>query len=77
MRATALILDPQARRMSHVFDDEQDWIFKTTEGKIIEEDEVTDDDEEEIEATPEVDPYFVRDAANRRVKKIPDIANFL
>ena len=73
----ALVLDPVARRMTHAFDAEQEWIFKNLEGDVIEEDEVTDDDEEEIEATPEVDPYFVRDAANRRVKKIPDIAKFL
>ncbi len=73
----ALVLDPVARRMTHAFDAEQDWIFTDSEGEVIEEDEVTDDDEEEIEATPEVDPYFVRDAANRRVKKIPDITKFL
>ena len=73
----ALVLDPLARRMTHAFDAEQDWIFKDAEGDIIEEDEVTEDDEEEIEAIPEVDPYFVRDAANRRAKKIPDIAKYL
>lgn len=73
----ALVLDPLARRMTHAFDAEQDWIFKDAEGEIIEEDEVTDDDEEEIEAIPELDPYFERDAANRRVKKIPDIAKYL
>jgi len=73
----ALVLDPVARRMTHAFDAEQDWIFKDADGDVIEEDEVTDDDEEEIEAIPEVDPYFVRDAANRRAKKIPDIAKFL
>ncbi len=73
----ALVLDPVARRMTHAFDDEQDWIFTDSEGDVIEEDEVTDDDEEEIEATPEIDPYFVRDAANRRAKKIPDITKFL
>ncbi len=72
----ALVLDPQARRMTHAFDVEQDWIFKDAEGEIIEEDEATDGDEE-IEAIPEVDPYFVRDAANRRAKKIPDIAKYL
>ena len=73
----ALVLDPLARRMTHAFDAEQDWIFKDAAGKIIEEDEVTADEDEEIEAIPEVDPYFVRDAANRRAKKIPDIAKFL
>lgn len=72
----ALVLEPQARRMSHAFDAEQDWIFTDADGEVIEEDEETDDDEE-IEATPEEDPYFARDAAGRRVKRIPDIAKFL
>jgi hypothetical protein len=62
--------------MSHAFDAEQDWIFTDAEGEVIEEDEETDDDEE-IEATPEEDPYFVRDAAGRRVKRIPDITKYL
>jgi len=72
----ALVLDPLARRMSHAFDLEQDWVFTDAEGEEIEEDEESDGDEE-IEATPAVDPYFVRDAANRREKKIPDISKFL
>jgi hypothetical protein len=72
----ALVLDPLARRMSHAFDAEQDWVFTDAEGEEIEEDEESDGDEE-IEATPAVEPYFVRDAAHRREKKIPDIAKFL
>ena len=73
----ALVLDPQARRVSHAFEAEPDWIFTKPDGEVIEEDEVTDDDDEEIEVTPDLDPYFVRDAANRRLKKIPDIAKYL
>ena len=76
VRNPALILVPEARRMSHFFDAEQDWIFTDAEGEVIEEDEEADGDEE-IEATPEEDPYFVRDAAGRRMKKLPDIAKFL
>ena len=72
----ALVLDPLARRMSHAFDAEQDWVFTDAEGEEIEEDEESEGDEE-IEATPAVDPYFVRDAAQRRQKKIPDIAKYL
>jgi hypothetical protein len=73
----ALVLEPQARRMSHVFDEEQDWIFTNAEGEEIDEQEETAEGEEEIEAKAEEDPYFVRDAAGRRAKKIPDIARFL
>ncbi len=73
----ALILEPQARRMSHVFDEEQDWIFTNAEGEEIDEQEETEDGEEEVEAKPEEDPYFVRDAAGRRAKRVPDIAKFL
>ena len=71
-----LVLDPQARRMSHVFDEEQDWIFTDAEGEEIEEDEETEGDEE-VEATQEEDPYFVRLNGGRRVKDIPDVARFL
>jgi len=72
----ALVLDPLARRMSHAFDAEQDWVFTDSEGEEIDEEEESEG-EEDIEATPEVDPYFVRDAAQRREKKIPDIAKYL
>ena len=72
----ALVLDPLARRMSHAFDADQDWVFTDSEGDEIEEDEESEG-EEEVEVTVAVDPYFVRDAALRREKKIPDIAKFL
>lgn len=71
-----LVLDPLARRMSHIFDAEQDWIFTNAEGEVIDEEEETEGDEE-VEATPAEDPYFARDAAGRRAKRIPDIAKFL
>lgn len=73
----ALILDPQPRRMTHVFDAEQDWIFTNAEGEVIDEQEETKDGEEEVEAKQEEDPYFVRDAAGRRAKRLPDIAKYL
>lgn len=72
----ALILDPQARRMTHAFDDEQDWIFTDSEGEIIDEQEETKNGEDEIEAKPEEDPYFERRFGGRRVKEIPDISKF-
>ena len=73
----ALILEPQARRMSHVFDAEQDWIFTNSEGEVIDEQEETEDGEDEIEAKPEEDPYLERRTGGRRVKEIPDISKFL
>jgi len=73
----ALILEPQARRMTHVFDEDQNWTFTNAEGEEIDEQEETGDDEEEIEAKPEEDPYFARDAAGRRAKRLPDIAKYL
>lgn len=72
----AAILEPQARRMSHAFDEDQDWIFTNAEGEEIDEEEETDDDEE-IEATPAEDPYFARRLGGRRVKEIPDLAKYL
>ncbi len=77
VRNPALVLDPVARRMTHAFDAEQDWIFTNSDGEVIDEDEESGDEDEEIEATPEVDPYFARDAAGRRAKRIPDITKFL
>lgn len=71
-----LLLEPQARRVSHLFD-EPDW-------EILGEDEDDEDEDseerettEEVEVTPEVDPYLERRAGGRRVKEIPDIAKFL
>lgn len=71
-----LVLEPQARRLSHVFDEEQDWIFTNAEGDEIDEEEETSGDEE-IEATPEEDPYFARRPGGQRLKQIPDIARIL
>jgi hypothetical protein len=72
----ALVLEPQARRMSHIFDEEQNWVFTDADGNEIDEQEETDD-EEGVEAAPEEDPYLARDAAGRRAKRIPDIAKYL
>lgn len=76
VRNPALVLDPQARRMTHLFDDEQDWIFTNSRGEEIDEQEETEEDED-VTAAPEEDPYLARDAAGRRVKRLPDIAKFL
>lgn len=75
VRNPALILVPEARRMSHAFDEEQDWIFTNAEGEQI--DEQDDGEEGELEAKPEEDPYFERRAGGRRVKEVPDIRKYL
>ena len=72
----ALLLEPQARRMTHLFDEEPDWIFTTADGKVLEDEEEAEGDEE-VEVTPAPDPWLVRDATGRRVKKIPDIRKFI
>jgi len=73
----ALVLEPQARRMTHVFDEEQDWIVTNAEGEEIDEqDEVNED--EELQAKPEEDPYFARRSeGGRRLKELPDIGKYL
>jgi hypothetical protein len=73
----ALLLDPQARRVSQAFDEEQDWVFKNAEGEEIDEEDITDDEEEEVSATPAEDPYFERRLGGRRVKELPDITKYL
>ena len=77
----ALVLEPQARRMSHVFDEDKEWFITGKDGEKRSVEEMEEDEEqegeEEVEVTPEEEPYFVRDAAGRRAKKIPDVAKFL
>jgi hypothetical protein len=63
----ALVLAPVARRMSHVFD-ETEWIPA---------DEEADEDDDDVEMTPEVDPYLERRSGGRRVHEIPHIEEFL
>jgi hypothetical protein len=69
----ALLLEPQARRMSHYFEDEVDWVI---DGEPVDEEDI-EEGEEEVTGGPAVDPYLERRAGGRRVKEIPDIATFL
>lgn len=71
-----LVLEAEARRMSHLFDEDQEWIFTDADGDEIDEQEESDS-EEEVTAAQEQDPYIVRDAAGRRTKRIPDLEKFL
>lgn len=72
----ALVLEPQALRMSHLFDEEQDWVFTDADGGEVDEEDAEEGDGE-VEAAPAEDPYLVRDAAGRRAKRIPDIKKYL
>jgi hypothetical protein len=67
----ALVLDPQARRVSHAFDAEQDWLVTDGEGDEIDEQEETDS-EEEVEVTAEEDPY-----PGRHAKRLPELTKYL
>lgn len=71
-----LVLEPQARRISQVFEEDQDWVLTNAEGDEIDEDEETEGDEE-VEVALSEDPYFARRSGGRRVREIPDIAKFL
>lgn len=71
----ALILEPQARRLSHYFDEDVAWV--NADGSDDEDEEEMSEGEDEVELVPEEDPYLIRDAANRRRKIIPDIAKYL
>lgn len=69
----ALVLEPQARRMSHYFEEEAEWVVDgMTEG--ADEDELK---EGEVTAAPAMDPYLERRPGGRRVLELPDIARFL
>ena len=71
VRNPALVLAPVARRMSHVFD-EQEWISADADN-----DEEDMEDGEETEMKPEVDPYLERRNGGRRIHEIPHIEEFL
>jgi hypothetical protein len=65
-----LVLDPQARRMSHIFDIDE-WTGLDLEGVEF----GTEDEDDEWK--PQVDPYFELRLGGRREKEIPDIAKYL
>ena len=76
VRNPALLLEPQALRVSHIFDEEVDWLLTNEEGEEVEDEDEVDEDEE-ITATPIEDIYFARRIGGRRDKEIPDITKFL
>lgn len=69
----ALILEPQARRMSHAFDQELEWLIVDDE----EEGGEGAEGDEEIEVKLEEEPYFQRNAGGRRIKILPEITKYL
>lgn len=82
----AMILDPQARRISQAFEDIPEdgfgnFVISDEDG----EDEDEDDEEDDLEGgespdedeEPSEDPYFVRKPGGGRVRSIPDITQFL
>ncbi len=81
----ALLLEPEARRTSHVFDLDE-WAGISLEGVEIgtSDDEGEDGDGEPIAISdldpddmPEVDIYLERKPGGYRIKTIPDISRFL
>lgn len=70
----ALVLEPEARRMSHLFDEEA--LLTSMPVEEFTDDDTAAEDAEHDESADE-DPYLVRDAAGRRRKRIPDITRFL
>lgn len=77
-----LLLEPEARRMSHLFD-EVEWNIvgeeDLVEGSGEDDEDLVEGAEtnEEIEVVQAVDPYLERRIGGRRVKEIPDIAKVL
>lgn len=70
----AMVLDPQARRLTHAFDEDADWII---DGLAEEDDQAVEEGTEEVEVTRAVDPYFARKIGGKRERELPDIAVFL
>lgn len=87
VRNPAAILDPQARRISQVFDEVPEdglgnGVFKIEDDEDFDEDEEDEDLEggespNDEDDGPTEDPYFVRKPGGGRVKQIPDVNQFL
>jgi hypothetical protein len=75
----ALLLEPQARRISQAFDEVPDIFASDVEIEIEDEDEDEEGEEspDEADLPPPVDPYFARRPGGRRIKEIPDLVKFL
>ena len=75
----ALVLDPQARRVSHWFDEADEWtsmIDADTE-IVIEDDEGEELEDGEMDELDYEDPYLARHSGGRRKKEIPNVRDFL
>lgn len=72
----ALVLEPQPRRVSQYFDEGE---VALPPGIEIEEtgDEPDSDDEDDDSELIQPEPYFERERSGRRVKELPNIANYL
>jgi len=80
----ALVLEPQARRMTHIFDEDVDWAIARTLAPDAEIDFSTENEEggeedenEDSEGVPDVDPYFERRQNGYRVIEVPDVNKYL
>lgn len=81
----SLILEPQARRISKLFDDPEEFEFLEeafeTEVEIEDEDGQAGSDEDDEEpfdgGDPDKDPFLARMVNGRREKTLPDIARLL
>lgn len=70
----AMVLEPQARRLTHAFDEDADWII---DGLAEDDDLEVEEGTAEVEVTQAVDPYFTRKIGGKRERELPDIAGFL
>lgn len=77
LKNPALLLSPVPRRMTHYFEEDQDWIVINDEGEEEDEDEIEEDGDEEVEMVVVEDPYFVKRLNGRREKEVPDVTRFL
>lgn len=71
----ALILVPEPRRVSQYFDEGD--IALPEDVEITLEDDAEDDEDEEEGDLIAPEPYFERERSGRRVKELPNIANYL
>ncbi len=70
----SLVLEPEARRISKLFDEADEWVFVDEEG----EEEEPDEEEDEPDAgDPDRDPFLRKLVNGKREKVLPDVGTLL
>ena len=77
----SLVLAPQARRISKLFDETDEFVFIDEDVEIEDEGDVDEEDEDEDEkfqaGDPSKDPFLAKMVNGRREKTLPDVGKLI